>query len=120
MVGHRPAGVFFYSIKALPTPAVLSCKGNLCGCPGGALSSVGLLVGRQLFIAIDGSLKLVGMRVKLRVGGVAGAQIEGGIITIIEIRSRLVEIIPQIAIHVAQIDIEFAAAVAKAHIGVGR
>ena len=120
MVGHRPAGIFFYSIKALPSPAVVRRKGNFGRCPGGALPRVGLLVGRQLFIAIDGSLKLVGMRIKLRVGGVAGTQVERGIIPIIEIWSRLVGIIPQIAIHNAQINIQFAVAVTNTHIGVGR
>lgn len=120
MVGHRPTSVFPYPIEAMPTPAVVCSKEELDCCPGGALSSVGFLVVRRLFIAIDGSLKLVGMCVKLRVGGVGGTQIEGGIISTVEIRSLLVGIIPQIAIYVAQIDIEFAAAVAKAHIGIGR
>src|SRR6266700_325608 len=119
MVGHRPASIFCpSSIEAMPAPAVVRYKGNFGCCPGSALPSVGLLVGRPLFIAIDGSLKLVGMCVKLRVCGVGGAQIKGGIITTIEIRSCLVDIIPQIAIHDAQIDIKFAVAIAKAHIGI--
>ena len=120
MVGHRPASIFFYSIKALPAPAVVRRKGNVGRCPGGALPGVGLLIGRQLCITIDGSLKLVGMRVKLRVSCVAGTQVERGIITIIEIWSALVGIIPQIAIRNAQINIQFAVAVTNAHIGVGR
>ena len=120
MVGHRPAGVFMYSIKALPAPAIVRRKRNFGCCPGGTLPGVGLLVGRVLFKAIDSSLKLVGMCVKLCVGGVAGAEIKGGIITIIEIGGCFVGVIPQIAIHVAQIDIQFAVTVAYAHIGIGR
>src|SRR6266487_3928678 len=120
MVGHRPASIFSRSIEALSTPAVVRRKGNFGCCPCSALSSVGLLVVRRLYMAINGSLKLIGMCVKLRVGGVGGAQIEGGIITTIEIRSRLVGIIPQIAIHNAQIDIKFAVAVAKAYISISR
>src|SRR2546430_3247267 len=99
----------------MPTPAVDSAKGKLYCRPGGAFSSEGLLVGRPCFKAIDGCLKLVGMGVKLCVGSIAGAQIEGGIIPIIAIRGTFVGIIPQIAIHDAQINIEFAVAVAKAH-----
>ncbi len=82
MVGHRPASIFFYAIKALPAPAVVRRKGNSGRCPGGAQPGVGPLIGRQLFIAIDGSLKLVGMRVKLRAGVIDGAQIKRGIIPI--------------------------------------
>lgn len=120
MVGHRPAGIFFYPIKALPAPAVVRGEGDIGCCPGGALPGESPLVYRQLFITIDGSLKLVGIRVKLRVSVIDGAQINGGIIAAIEIRSRLVGIIPQITIHIAQINIYFAVAVANAHVGISR
>ena len=110
MVRHRPASIFFDPIKSLPAPAILRRKRNIGRRPGRALPDIGLLVGGILSIAIDSSLKLVGMRVKLCVGGIAGAEVEGSIITIIEIGRCLVGVIPQIAINNTQIDIQFTVA----------